>query len=101
MVDLEIDVCYSNNKAGTYVQFQLPVNCSELQELSVYDKLLQAGIKKNFSELFDEFKMDFSTESSYIVNENGKDNLIICVVGKTNEELEKFLAKKGICKKEF
>ena len=63
-MDLVVDVFYSNNKAGTYVQFELPVNCRELSELNAYDKILQRQISQDFEELFEVFAMDFSSESS-------------------------------------
>ena len=76
-MNLLVDVFYSNNKAGTYVQFELPVNCRELSELNSYDKILQKQISKDFSDLFKQFSMDFSTESSYLVNDKENFKLIL------------------------
>lgn len=97
----DIDVFYSNTKAGTYVQFKLPVNTCELEELNAYDKHLQKQIKKDFSKLIENFSLDFSTESSYIIHEGEKSYLMICLQGKTTKELEETLKKIGISKEEF
>ena len=100
-MDLIVDVFYSNNKAGTYVQFELPVNCRELSELNAYDKILQRQISQDFEELFEVFAMDFSTESSYLVQDGEKSKLVICLQGKTTDELEEKLASFGVQKREF
>ena len=100
-MNLLVDVFYSNNKAGTYVQFELPVNCRELSELNSYDKILRRQISKDFSDLFKQFSMDFSTESSYIVNDKENFKLIICLQGVTTKELEEKLALLGIKKRSF
>lgn len=100
-METTIDVWYSNTKAGTYVQFKLPVNTYELGELNAYDKYFQKQIREDFSALIKDFLLDFSTESSYLIREGEKNCLVICLQGKTSRALEKELAKLGIIKKEF
>jgi len=97
----EIEVFYSCNKAGTYIQFRWPVNCCELNELIVYDKILQKQIQEDFAPLIKEFDLDFSTESSYLVHDGEKKYLVICLQGKTTPELESSLSKAGIKRRDY
>ena len=94
-----IDVCYSNTKAGTYVQFLMPVHTCELSELNLYDKFLKENIHKDFEVLFKTFGMDFSTEMSYIVTKNENTYLAICLLGNTTDELENALSRIGVEKR--
>ena len=96
-----IEVIYQNTKAGTYVQFKLPVNSCELGELNAYDKYLQKQISEEFRDLIEKFSLDFSTDSSYLIHDNGKSCLMICLQGTTTPELERELKKIGVEKWEF
>lgn len=97
----KIDLFYSNTKAGTYIQFKMPVNTCELEELNSYDKYLKKQINKEFGDIIKDYDMEFSTDSSYIIGEGETNYLVICLQGETTPELENTLKKTGIEKKEF
>ena len=92
-----VDVVYYINKAGTYVQFSLPVHTRELGELNAYESLLKQSIRKNFGGLFDTYGMDFASESAYLVSAGDEAiDMVVCLLGKTDPELERSLARLGI-----
>ncbi len=91
-----VDVYYFNTKAGTYVQFELPVHTRELGELNAYDQVFQKSIRDDFKMLFDTYGMDFASETSYIVPAGEDAKLVICLLGKTSPELEATLARIGV-----
>lgn len=94
----QIQVCYSTNKAGTYIQFKWPVTSCELNELVEYDKYLQDQIWQEFGSLAEDFGLEFYTDSSYLIHEDENQYLVICLQGKTSEKLEDTLVKMGISK---
>lgn len=100
-MELKIDVFYSNVKAGTYVQFKLEVNSCELSEIMAYDRLFQKQIRNDFKPLIKRFQLDFTTDNSYIVHEDGKNILMICLQGKTTPEFESALKRAGINRRDF
>lgn len=97
----KIDVCYANNKSGTYVQFMLPVLAAELEELNVYDDFLRESIRNDFKVLFDVYDCAFTTTSSYVIYEKGRFVLMSCLQGETTSELEETLAKIGVERRGF
>lgn len=94
----KIEVSYSINKSGTYVQFKYPVFAYELNELIAYDKFFQEQIWEMFKELAEKFNLNFSTDSSYLIHEGDEQYLVICLIGQSSPELEKELIKFGIHK---
>ena len=96
-----VDVCYQNTKAGTYVQFRMPIQASEAAEVTAYDNFLRKSIQKDFKSLIDRFEMDFSTDSSYILPHGEKLDLCVCLLGETTPELEEALAEIGVENRPF
>lgn len=92
----QIEVFYSNNKSGTYIQFRWPVNSCALDELATYDRALQKQIREEFLPVMEKFDMDFATESSYLIHDDDGNYLVICLNGKTSPELERCLSEAGI-----
>lgn len=93
-----VQVKYSNNKSGTYVEYRLKMNTRSLEELNAYDQFLQKSIRKEFEPLFKVHGMDFATEKSYVVCEGEDMYLVICLQGATTPQLEQCLVGMGIGK---
>lgn len=97
-----VDVCYSNNKSGTYVQFRMRVHTNDLSELNSYSKFLMNSVEKDFKSLFDTYGMAFTTESCYVVpDKDGKLYAVICIQGETTPELEDTLRRIGVERRGF
>lgn len=96
-----VDVCYANNKTGTYVQFRLEVFTNDLSELDSYSRFLMKNIQKDFHTLFDVYNMAFTTESAYIVPSDRGMYLAVCLLGETTPELEETLRRTGIERRGF
>lgn len=95
------DVCYANNKTGTYVQFRLEVFTNDLSELNAYSKFLMKSIQKDFHVLFDVYGMSFTTDSAYITPSEHGMYLAVCLLGETTPELEETLQRNGIERRGF
>ena len=97
----QVDVCYTNNKSGTYIQFMLPVFSCELEELNLYDEFMRKSIKEDFSILFDTFGMEFTTPKAYIIRNNDKNYLVNCIQSDYSPDLENTINRLGIEKRDI
>lgn len=97
----QVDVCYTNNKSGTYIQFMLPVFSCELEELNLYDEFMRKSIKEDFSILFDTFGMEFTTPKAYIIRNNDKNCLVNCIQSDYSPDLENTINRLGIEKRDI
>ena len=102
MEPIEVQVGYYVNKAGIYVEFVMECNTCELGEMCAWSKFLMGTIKKEFKELFEDYGMDFSTESAYLAHLGGKMQMIVCLIKSDYDEgLVRHLRERGIEKGEF
>ncbi len=102
-MDNEMKVSFSVNKTGVYVQFVFPVASRELGELEAYDKAIRAQVKAEFRSLFEQYNMEFATETCYVVTDmNGTgQSLVICLLGSESPELVKKLEALGLPREDF
>lgn len=94
-----VDVCYENNKSGTYVQFRMKVHTNDLEELKAYSNFVMNNIQRDFKVLFDVYGMAFTTESCYVLPVKDVAEslyLITCLQGKTSPALDETLKKMGV-----
>lgn len=96
-----VDVCYENNKTGTYVQFRLEVFTNDLNELMAYSNFLMKGIQRDFPPLFNLYDMAFTNESCYLLPSKDGMYLVTCLLGDTTPELEDTLRRLGIERRGF
>ncbi|MBP5458838.1 MAG: hypothetical protein J6Y62_01490 [Clostridia bacterium] len=99
-----VDVCYENNKSGTYVQFRMMVHTNDLEELKAYSDFVMSNIQKDFKTLFDVYGMAFTTSTCYVLPVGDVAEslyLIVCLQGKTSPELEDTLQKMGVKRGKF
>lgn len=96
-----VDVCYENNKTGTYVQFRLEVFTNDLQELMAYSNFLMKGFQRDFAVLFKTYDMAFTNASCYLLPSKKGMYLINCILGDTTPQLEDTLKRLGIERRGF
>lgn len=93
----EVTVCYSNaTKAGIYIEFRLPIHVYSLEDMNAYDRFLKKNIDRQFGALKKKYGLEFSTDSSYIVTEDGETYLLLCLCGEKNKDLDRELNQMGI-----
>ena len=97
----QVDVCYTTNKSGIYVQFMLPVSTCELEELNLYDEFMRQSIKEDFGILFKTFGMEFTTPGAYIIHSGEKNCLVNCIQANYSSDLENTISRLGIEKRDI
>jgi len=91
---------YSMNKTGTYLEFKMPVNATELDTIEQYGQMLKETIERDFKTLVKKHNLEFSSESPFIVHENDRTFLVICLLGKTDDSLTADLDARGFPKED-
>ena len=93
----EVTVCYNNGtKAGVYIEFKMPIHAFSIEDMNAYDRFMRENIKRQFGDLMKKYELDFSTDTSYVINDGDKTYLVSCLLGAKSRDLDRELEQMGI-----